>query len=233
MKLPVILLNLKTHPRAAGYKALELAKIAEEVSKEYSMTIAVAPQYADIYRVASEVDIPVFAQHIDPVEPGRFTGYVSALSVKEAGAAGSLINHSERKLDLYEVKDCIDVTKKYNLISVCCSEDLHEAKGIAKFVPDFIAYEPPELIGTGMAVSKAKPKAVSDFVKLIRKLNNEIKPLCGAGIERGKDAGAAIELGTCGVLVHSAFVKAVNPRKALEEFSSAIQDILNRRQSLS
>ena len=45
----------------------------------------VAPQAVDIAKIAQAVEIPVFAQHIDPIKPGSSTGHILADAVKEAG----------------------------------------------------------------------------------------------------------------------------------------------------
>ncbi len=66
LKEPIIAINFKTYAQATGDGALRIAKAAEKVWKETGgITIVVAPQLADLYRVAQEVEIPVFAQHID------------------------------------------------------------------------------------------------------------------------------------------------------------------------
>jgi len=83
---PMIIVNFKTYSEATGRNAVELAKKAEKVSDETKVSIIVAPQFADISAVAKAVKIPVFAQHIDPIRPGSYTGHVLADSVKEAGA---------------------------------------------------------------------------------------------------------------------------------------------------
>jgi len=126
-------------------------------------------------------------------------------------------------IDPNEIKSCIKIARKNNLISVCCAASAKEAEKIAKFNPDFIAIEPPELIGTGIAVSKAKPELVTKSIKKIQKVNKNIKVLCGAGISSGKDVEKALELGTCGIIVASAIVKAKNPKKVLKEFALAIK----------
>jgi len=82
--------------------------------------------------------------------------------------------------------------------------------------------EPPELIGTGISVSKAKPEVVTSTVGLIKRINPEVVVLCGAGITRGEDVSAALRLGTEGVLVASGVVKAKDPYKVLLEFAEAI-----------
>jgi len=223
MKLPIILVNFKCYEAGTGENALKLAKICDSVARDCKKSIAVSPQFCDIYSVSKEVDIPVFSQHIDPIEPGSHTGHVLPLSVKDAGAVGTLINHSERKLTLNEIKKRVDIAKKYDLITICCSGDIEDSKNIANFDPDFIAYEPPELIGTGIPVSKTKPEVVSNTVKEVKKINPRVKVLCGAGITNGEDVKKAIELGTVGVLLASGVVKAESPREVLENMAKSLR----------
>jgi len=225
MELPLILINFKCYAEATGKNALKLAKVCERVSKKYKINISVAPQFVDIYRIRTKVKIPIFTQHIDPIKTGAFTGHVSALAVKEAGAIGSLINHSEKRLSLKDINKCIQLARKHELISIVCSDTLMKSKQIALLKPDFIAYEPPELIGTGVSVSKAKPQVVSETVKLIKRINPRIKVLCGAGIVDGEDVKKALELGTEGVLVASGVVKADSPKEVLKDFAKAIREI--------
>ncbi|MEM5790796.1 MAG: triose-phosphate isomerase [Candidatus Aenigmatarchaeota archaeon] len=222
MKLPLILVNFKCYMEATGKNALKLAKICEKVAKKYGINISVAPQFTDLYQISKKIEIPVFAQHVDAIEYGAFTGHVSPLALKELGIKGSLINHSEKKLSLKEIKDCIEIMKKHKLISVVCADSLMRGKEIARFFPDFIAYEDPFLIGTGQAISKVKPDSVKNFVESIKKINPRVKVLCGAGITIGEDVKKALELGTKGVLVASGVVKAKNPRKVLEDFARSI-----------
>ena len=87
--------------------------------------------------------------------------------------------------------------------------------------PDIISIEPPELIGTGIAVSKAQPQAVTDTIKLVRAVNDNAVILCGAGISHGEDVSVALKLGTQGVLVASGIVKAKDPYIVLREFADA------------
>ncbi|MFX1485490.1 MAG: triose-phosphate isomerase, partial [Promethearchaeota archaeon] len=115
----------------------------------------------------------------------------------------------------------IELAKRNGLINVCCAPDGQTAAEIAKFGPDFIAFEVPELIGTGRAISKERPDSVREFVKILSTSNPKTMPLCGAGISTSEDVETAFELGTKGVLVASAIVKASNPRLILEEMVSA------------
>ena len=221
LQTPIIIVNFKTYLEATGQKAVELAKKAERASKETGVNIVVAPQPADITRVAEAVDIPVFAQHIDPVAPGAFTGHLLAESVKEAGAVGTLINHSERQIKLADIDAVIKLTREKNLVSCVCTSNPPISAAVAYLNPDIISIEPPELIGTGIAVSKAQPEAVTNTIRLVRKVNSEVIILCGAGISHGEDVSVALKLGTQGVLVASGIVKAKDPYTVLREFADA------------
>jgi triosephosphate isomerase len=223
MEIPLILVNLKCYTEGTGKNAVKISKICMKVAKKYKINIAVSPQFADIYQVSKKVNIPVFAQHIDSIDAGAFTGHVSALSVKDAGAVGTLISHSERKLSLNEIGRCVEAARRQNLISVVCSDSLVKSRDIASFSPDFIAYEPPELIGTGVSVSKTKPEVVSETVKTVKRLNPDVKVLCGAGITNGEDVKRAVELGTDGVILASGVVKSSNPREVLIGFAKALK----------
>jgi triosephosphate isomerase len=223
VRVPIVLVNFKTYSEGTGKKALELAKMCEKVSSETGVCVGVAPQFADIAPIAGAVSVPVFSQHIDSVSAGSFTGHVLAESVKEAGAVGTLINHSERRLKLADVDAVVARARENGLISVMCSNNAMVSAAAAALKPDMIAVEPPELIGTGIPVSKAKPEVVSGTVELVRRLNRDVVILCGAGITRGDDVAAALRLGTEGVLVASGIVKAKDPYTVLMEFAQAMQ----------
>jgi len=217
----MVIVNFKTYSEATGRKAVELAKKAEKVSNETHVFVGVAPQFADIAAIANAVSIPVFAQHIDPIRPGSYTGHVLAESVKEAGAVGTLINHSERQLKLSDIDEVIRIARENDLISVVCANNPNISVAMATLKPDIIAIEPPELIGTGIPVSKAKPEVVTETVKLVRKVNPTVTILCGAGISRGDDVAVALKLGTQGVLIASGIVKAKDQYRVLREFAKA------------
>jgi triosephosphate isomerase len=219
LQTPFILVNFKTYLEATGKRAVELAKKAEKVSRETMVQIGVAPQFTDIAPIAEVVEIPVFAQHIDPIEPGSFTGHVSAEAVKEAGAVGTLINHSERQLRLSEIDAAIRIARRKELVSVVCANNQGISAAVAALNPDVVAIEPPELIGTRIPVSKAKPEIVKATVELVRKVNQKVIILCGAGISHGDDVAAALKLGTQGVLVASAVVKTKDQYRILMEFA--------------
>jgi triosephosphate isomerase len=221
LQTPLIIVNFKTYSEATGKKAVELAKKAEKVSLETKVSIGVAPQHTDMAAVAKTVNIPVFAQHTDPIQPGSHTGHVLAEAVKETGATGTLINHSERQLKLSDIDMIIRITREKGLVSVVCANNPAISAAVATLKPDVLAIEPPELIGTGIPVSKAKPEVITNTVRLVREINQKVVILCGAGISHGEDVAAALRLGTRGVLVASGIVKAKDPYTVLREFAEA------------
>lgn len=217
LKTPVAIINFKTYLEGLGDKAVKIAVASKKVAEETGMSIAVCPQLADVYRVASQVKIPVFAQHVDGVGAGSFTGHVLAKSIKEAGAAGTLINHSERRLKLADIDASVVEAKKAGLMTVICTNNPATTRAAAALAPDFVAIEPPELIGSGIPVSKANPEVVKESVRAVKEVNPKVGVLCGAGISKGEDFKAALELGTAGVLLASGVVKASDPEKAIRE----------------
>ena len=221
IKTPLIVVNFKTYLEGTGGNALRLAKIAERVSSETGISIAVAPQLTDIRMIADQVEIPVYAQHLDAIDAGAYTGHVLAEAVKEAGAVGTLINHSERRLKLSEIDEVVRRSRSAGLLSVVCTNTAAVSAASAALAPNMVAIEPPELIGTGIAVSKARPEIVTDTVSLIKKIAPKVIVLCGAGITIGEDVKAALKLGTEGVLLASGVVKAKDQRKALMDIATA------------
>lgn len=221
MKLPLLLINFKHSPKALGIKALRLAKLCEQVSAHSSASLIVAPATPDLAWIASQVKrVLVFAQHADGVEGDEYTGHVLMRSLRASRVKGVLLNHSEHELGRKELARCIQLAKQFKLFTVCCIPNLKAAKRALKLEPDSIAYEAPELIGSGMAISKQKPESVRKFVRLVGK---HTIPLCGAGISSVADVRAALELGVKGVLVSSAIVKARAPTRVLRSFVRCMQ----------
>jgi triosephosphate isomerase len=132
-----------------------------------------------------------------------------------------LINHAERQIKLADIDAVIRLTKEKNLTSCVCTSNPPISAAVAYLNPDIISIEPPELIGTGVAVSKAKPEDVTKTIQLVRKVNTEAVLLCGAGISHGEDVAVALKLKTQGILVASAIVKAKDPYTILREFADA------------
>jgi triosephosphate isomerase len=215
MKTPAIILNFKTYKQATGKAALKLAKICDEVAKEKGAEIVLCPQLADAQKIAESVDIPVLAQHVDPIEPGSHTGWVLLDSLADIDLSGSLINHSEHRIPKEDIAASIKMLKKMHMTSIVCTKDVDETAELSKLNPDFVAIEPPELIGSGISVSTAQPEIITGAVDV-----SQVPVLCGAGITKGMDIKKALELGVKVVLLASGDRKAEDPKKVLNEMAS-------------
>lgn len=196
---------------------MEIARIAEKVSEESGVPIGVCPQFLDLRMVRENVDIPVYAQHFDPVSPGSNTGSILVDTLVDSGLNGSLLNHSEKRMILADLERAIQIAKEHNLETIVCANNIKVSKAVATMEPDMLAIEPPELIGTGIPVSRANPEIVEGTVREVRKINKNVKILCGAGISKGEDVAAALELGAEGVLLASGVVKSRDVEGAIRE----------------
>ena len=215
----MIITNFKLYESATGEKAWELAKIHEEVARETGVDVQIAVQPIDLGLLTASIDIPVLAQHIDPVAFGSGTGHILPEGVKMAGGAGTLLNHSERRLKREVLEASIKRAKEVGLKVIVCAETPEEGASFLEFDPDFIAVEPPELIGGDISVSTAKPEIIEHAAKLI----GGEKLLIGAGIKSGQDVHIAVQLGAKGVLLASGITKAKNPREVLMDLASGLK----------
>lgn len=214
---PVVIVNLKTYPQATGEGALRIAQAATKVAEETGAGLAIAPQASDLRLIAIDPDaqVPLFAQHAEPRRPGSNTGYDLGPALKAAGASGTLINHSEHRLTLADIGAAVEISKELEWMSVVCSDTAATSGAAAALGPDFVAVEPPELIGGDVSVTSADPGIVSNAREAIARVDKDVRLLCGAGVKDGDDMAAALELGSDGVLLASGIAKAKDPEGAL------------------
>ncbi|MGI0046297.1 MAG: triose-phosphate isomerase [Nitrosotalea sp.] len=216
----MLIINLKNYEEISDSNSLRLAKAASKIAKKYKTRIVVCPPSHLISEMA-KLPVTVFSQHVDTAKVGSTTGFAVPEMLKKSKVKGSLINHSEHRISAQEIEELVSRLKGLKMVSVVCVKDVNEAGKYAKLEPDYIAIEPPELIGSGKAVSKERPEVVTDSVKAVKKAKNSTRLLCGAGIVSGDDVTKALELGADGILVASGIVKAKNWEKAIEEFALA------------
>jgi triosephosphate isomerase len=222
LKTPTIVLNVKTYTEATGANALAIAKLMEKISSETGASMAIAVQATDISLCVKEAKLPVYAQHIDPIKPGSSTGWTLPEAVKAAGAVGTLINHSEHRLKIADIDICISRAREVGLDTLVCTNNVATSKAVATFSPNFLAIEPPELIGGDISVTTADPGIVSNTVNAVKLINKNVKILCGAGVKNGKDVRKAIELGSDGVLLASGVVKAKDKEAVLRDLAAGL-----------
>ena len=217
----MFIINCKNYEEISGDKIIKFVKIAEKVSKKFKVQIAVAPPQHLIGLVANS-SILILSQHIDNSKVGSTTGFIVPELLKKSKVKGSLINHSEHRITSKEIKKLIIKLKELKMISILCVKDVAESKKYVKFNPDYIAIEPPELIGSGKAISTERPELITKAATVINNSKNKTKLLCGAGIVSGEDVSKAVELGSKGILVASGIVKAKNWEKIISEFAKAL-----------
>ena len=217
----MFIINCKNYEEISGDKIKKFIKIAEQVSKKHKIKIAISPPQHLIGLVANS-SIPILAQHIDDSKIGSTTGYIIPELLKKSKVKGSLINHSEHRISSKEIEKLVSKLKELKMISIVCVKDVAEVKKYLKINPDFIAIEPPELIGSGKAISTEKPDLIQKAARIVNDSKNKTKLLCGAGIVSGEDVAKSIELGSKGILVASGIIKAKNWNKIISEFAKAL-----------
>lgn len=222
MKTPAIVINFKTYSEVDGKRGYELVKTINSVASETGASIVICPPMPYLAKIADLAEVPVFSQHVDPITPGSHTGYVTPECIKESGAIGTLINHSEHRQILADIDTCVRRCHEIGLETIVCTNNIEVSKSVALLNPNYIAIEPPELIGGDISVTTADPEIVKNTVEAIKVLNPMIGVLCGAGVKNGRDVSKAIELGTCGVLLASGITKAKDPKGVLLDLISGL-----------
>ena len=183
--------------------------------------IIISPPQPSLALIIKQTKLKIISQHIDLKKPGSTTGFYIPEIIEKVGAKGSLINHSEHEINIDETKRLIEKLKELKLTSIVCVKTIKELIDILWFEPDYIAIEPPELIGTRKSISSEKPFLIRECSEVLKNNNYKSKLICGAGINKKEDIKIAIENGASGVLVSSSITKADNWYDKIFELASA------------
>lgn len=214
---PAVIINFKVYSEIEGANALRLSQICQRIVDENGANIIVCPPMVELSYVSDSIEIPVFSQNVDPRAPGSGTGYTTPSLVKAAGASGTLINHSEHKQPADDVGKCVAMCDDLRLTTCVCADTIEVAQDLARFSPNYIAVEPPELIGGDVSVTTANPEIVSGTVEAVKSVDASIAVLCGAGVKNGGDVKTAVDLGAEGVLLASGVVKSKDPESVIRD----------------
>jgi triosephosphate isomerase (TIM) len=204
----LIIINCKNYLEVAGEKILQLSEIAKDISNSNKVQIMLAPPQNCLFYLSQSIKLPLICQHIDDEKIGATTGFIIPELAKSYGAAGSLINHSEHRIEHTHIQNLVERLRQLNMTSIVCAATSKEVGKLARLNPNMIAIEPPELIGTGKAVSKVNPSIITKSVKEAARHSENIKVICGAGIVDKTDVKSAINLGSKGILLASGLIKA-------------------------
>ncbi len=218
-----LIVNFKNYAEILGDGSARLAEAAEETHRKSGVEVIVAPPGPHIALVASKVSIPVYSQSVGDGSGEKTTGAFLPEAVKGAGARGTILNHSESRRPTDELRRLMPRLHRLSLEVCLCAATSEEIADLSPLGSRFLAVEPPDLIGSGIAVSRARPEVVSASVEAAKKAGYKGRVLCGAGIVTGKDVERAVELGAEGVLVSSSVVKAKDWALKLEEFAHSLK----------
>ncbi len=219
----MIFVNYKAYPEGIGQKAISLTKVLEEIAHENQIKIIPVVQAPDIKEVVSSTTLEVWTQKIDAFEPGAHTGAIVAESVLEDGAVGTFLNHSEAKFASFdELAKASDRAKSIGLKTLIFAKDIAELRNVCSLSPNYVAYEPPELIGSSeTSVATARPEIVKEASDIAGAAG--IPLVVGAGVHSMADVKKSLELGAVGVAVASDIMKAQDPRKELLDLVGGFQ----------
>ena len=213
----MIFVNFKTYKKGTGADALSLVRILESVSHESGIKIIPVLQAADIREATLITKLPVWGQGVDPVDYGAHTGGTLAEALKEDGAEGTFLNHSEHKIKKFEdLKLAHSRAREVGLKTLVFAGDIKELVKVCTLKPDYVSYEPPELVGSKTtSVSESKPEVISEAVEIAKK--HDLPLIVGAGIKSAKDVRVGLSRGAVGFAVASAIVSSDDPKGEILE----------------
>ena len=110
-----------------------------------------------------------------------------------------------------ELKAAAERAQEVGLEVIICAETAQEGAQIMQEInPDFVAVEPPDLIGGDVSVC-TRPDLILQSVEMI----GAGKVIVGAGVKNGDDVKKAQQLGAVGILLASGVIKSSDPYNML------------------
>jgi triosephosphate isomerase (TIM) len=213
----MLVINLKNYK--IGKEVIDLIRKLEVY---YPKAIVAVPsvELRDAIRSVNNASMEIIAQHVDYHEAGRGTGHTIPEELVNAGIKTSLLNHSEHRIPMTEIKQTVKRCNEVGIRLIICVENVKEAKDVLKFSPYAIAFEDKKLIATGKSITSYNQDGLKKFADLFK--DSTTIPLCGAGISSGEDVAQAIITGCKGVLVASAVAHSQTPEKFLKDTANVL-----------
>ncbi len=210
----MLLINFKTYKESTGANAVTLANHAFELAKEYGVPVAVCPNVVDLRDIARIYGGGTWAQHADFEERGRATGWLPPELLKEIGVTGVVLNHSEHKLPFENLKNIVAKVRALDLKILIFADSVEESVNVSALTPDYIGYEPPELIASkDTSVARSQSEIIEKVVKAIP----NVPILVGAGVKSQEDVRVSLKLGARGVAVASGVILAGDQKNAIKD----------------
>src|SRR6476469_5708121 len=98
-----LVINLKNYNEISGDNSRKIVMDAKKASFSNHSEIVIAPPPSSILAL-SRIKLPIISQHVDDVDLGATTGFIVPEIIKSYGAVGSIINHSNTKLNIHKLK---------------------------------------------------------------------------------------------------------------------------------
>lgn len=217
----MILINFKIYKETFGDGAVELAKIIKRVGEKYKIRIVITASALDAVRL-KDLGVEVWLQNVDEYNEGRHTGWISAQQAMDLGIKGSLINHFEHQGKKGTIAKIIK-NKPKGFEIMCCVKSVGQIEDwVAKLKPDYIFYEPPELIGSSdKSVASEKPESIKKAVEKA----GEIPLMVGAGVRSKEDVKISLKMGAKSVGLASGLVLNQDPEKVLTDIVEGFNSV--------
>lgn len=204
-----------------GAELISLALAADAAAQKYNVQIIFTVPDTEISAVRKAVrHLLVFAQHIDPLVPGRGMGGTLPEAVRAAGAVGAMLNHAERPVTYSALRQTIRRADNVGLATIVCADSIEEVKSIALLSPNIIVAEPTELIGTNQVSDMCY---VLSSIEAVKSVDPRILVLQAAGISSGRDVYNVIRAGAEATGSTSGILTAPNPIAMIDEMISALR----------
>ena len=75
-RTPSLVINLKNYSEIYSNYSIDIAKISESVASETSVEVIVCPPNPVLSKLIENVNIPIYAQHVDNAKIGSSTGSI-------------------------------------------------------------------------------------------------------------------------------------------------------------
>lgn len=222
-----LVINTKNYLQATGSKLEQICSFVEKIPSHKVRTYLAIPAF-ELRILKGRFNVQFLTQHLDDSAVGSSTGWLVPEIAKLEGAKGSILNHSEHRAKVANIANLVSRLRELKMISLVCARSVAEVSKFSSLAPDFVAIEPPELIGTGRAVSKYTPAIIHKSriaLENERPHDKKTKLLCGAGIMSGEDVRRSIELGSDGVLVASGVVLAKSWKDSITDLLSGFDGV--------
>ncbi len=214
-RIPLIAGNWKMHLTIGEAVSLaqEVAKSSQGLEDREVMIAPAATAIAAVSEAVTGSPVIVAGQNVAWEQQGAYTGEISSLMLKDAGAAMAIVGHSERRHIFGEDNTMVNQRMIGALASgitpiLCVGETLDEreegltlkvlevqvCEGLEGITSEqikqvVVAYEPVWAIGTGKTASKEQAQEVHRFIRDVlgdlyeKKLAEQIRILYGGSVK--------------------------------------------------